>query len=93
MNIYSLVSLQSVLADTQEQLQEVQERCDTLIEEDVVGVLVSVFRRYVEMTLTLIQKREVSEREEQVRWLREQTGGVRARATSSVSLSMFTWPF
>jgi hypothetical protein len=50
-SIYSLVTLQAVLADTQEQLQEVQERCNKLIDEDVVGVLVSVFNRYAESPL------------------------------------------
>jgi len=92
-NICSLVSLQAVLADTQEQLQGVQERCDRLIEEDVVGMLVSVFGRYVESTLTLVQRREVSEQEEQVRWLREKTGVLRARASGSASLSMFHMAF
>ena len=47
MNACSLVSVQAILEDTEEQLQEVQERCDRLIEEDVVGVLVSVFGRRV----------------------------------------------
>ena len=92
-NICSLVSLQAILADTQEQLQEVQERCDRLIDEDVVGMLVSVFCRYVELTLTLSQRREVSQREEQVRWLREQGGVVRVRATGSAFLSMFLVAF
>jgi hypothetical protein len=88
-NICSLVSLQAVLEDTQEQLQEVQERCDRLIEEDVVGMLVSAFGGYVDSTLTPVQRREVSERQEQVRWLREQEEVLRARATGSASLSMF----
>lgn len=88
MNACSLVSLQAVLEDTQEQLQEVQDRCDRLIEEDVVGVLVSVFGKYIESTLTLVQRREVSERQEQVRWLREQQAELHARATGSASLFM-----
>ena len=40
-NICSLVSLQAVLADTNEQLQEVEERCDRLIDKDIIGMLVS----------------------------------------------------
>lgn len=93
MNAHSLVSLQAVLEDTQEQLQEVQERCDRLIEEDAVGVLVSVFGRRIESTLTLVQRREVSERQEQVRWLREQQAELHTRATGSASLSMFPVAF
>ena len=42
-NTCSLVSLQAVLAGTKEQLQEVQERCDRFIEEDIIGMLVSTF--------------------------------------------------
>ena len=93
MNTRSLVSLQAILEDTQEQLQEVQERCDRLIEGDVVGVLVSVFGRRAESILTLVQRREVSERQEQVRWLREQQAELHARATGSASLSMFPVAF
>jgi hypothetical protein len=89
----SLVSLQALLEDTHEQLQEVQERCDRLIEEDVAGVLVSVFGGRVESILTLVQRREVSERQEQGRWLGEQKGALCARATGSASTSMFPWPF
>ena len=42
-NICSLVSLQAVLADTKEQLREVEERCDRLIDEGIIGMLVSTF--------------------------------------------------
>jgi hypothetical protein len=89
----SLVSLQAVLEDTHEQLQEVQERCDRPIEEDVVGVLVCVFGGRVGSILTLVQRREVSERQKQVRWLREQKGALNARATGSASISIFPWRF
>lgn len=92
-NVCSLVSLQAILEDTQEQLQEVQERCDRLIEEDVVGVLVGVFGSRVESILTLVQRREMSERQEQVRWLREQKEALHARATGSEFLSVFPWSF
>ena len=70
-----------------------QERCDRLIEEDVIGTLVSVFSSYVESTLTPVQRRRVSERQEQVRWLREQKVVLLTRATGSASLSMFPRPF
>ena len=93
MNTCSLVSLQAILEDTEEQLQEVQERCDRLIEEDVVGVLVSVFGGRVESALTLVQRREVSERQEQVRWLRELQGELHARAADSTSLAVFPVAF
>jgi hypothetical protein len=88
----SLVSLQAVLEDTQEQLQEVQEQCDRPIEEDVVGVLVCVFSGRVESILTLVQRCEVSEWQEKVWWLREQKEALYARATGSASISMFPWP-